>query len=71
MPHLDANALESDPKGMAFLRDVIADRKLAKSWPVRRPRPLAELEAKSLATPLQAAASTGQRVDWCAKLAGK
>ena len=23
MPHLDANALESDPEGTAFLRDVI------------------------------------------------
>ena len=25
MPHLDANALESDPKGMDFLRDVIGN----------------------------------------------
>ena len=23
MPHLDANALESDPEGLAFLRDVL------------------------------------------------
>jgi hypothetical protein len=25
MPHLDANALESDPKGMDFLRDVMGN----------------------------------------------
>jgi len=26
MPHLDANALENDPEGMAFLRDVLGKR---------------------------------------------
>ena len=37
MPHLDAGVLESDPDGMAFLRDVIGDGQ-AKSWPVPTPR---------------------------------
>jgi hypothetical protein len=52
MPHLDANALESDPEGIAFLRDVIGNRQ-EKSWPA----PIAQLEllaqAKSMPEPLQ------------------
>ena len=33
MPHLDANALESDPEGMAFLQTVIGKRPGQKgSW---------------------------------------
>ena len=49
MPHLDANALESDPEGMAFLRGVMGDRQPARSWPVRTPKTLPELlvQAKS------------------------
>ena len=49
MPHLDANALENDPKGVAFLRDVL--RKplgRAGSWN-GAPTPLAVLPRRSLA----------------------
>ena len=49
MPHLDANALENDPKGMAFLRDVLGKRSgRAGSWN-GAPTPLAALPRRSLA----------------------
>ena len=32
MPHLDASALESDPKGMALLREVIGMPTRTGSW---------------------------------------
>ncbi len=63
MPHLDATALESDPEGMAFLRDVIGSRQPTKSWPVPTSKPLPELraQAKSLAKPLQDSRRLGRR----------
>jgi hypothetical protein len=49
MPHLDANALENDPKGMAFLRDVLGKPSgRAGSWNAA-PTPLAVLPRRSLA----------------------
>ena len=52
MPHLDANALESDPEGMAFLRDVLGK---PRSLSGTATTALAELLAntKSLPKPLQ------------------
>ena len=49
MPHLDANALENDPNGMAFLRDVLGKPSgRAGSWNAA-PKAPAVLPRRSLA----------------------
>ena len=40
MPHLDASALESDPKGMALLREVIGMPTRTGSWIASKPHVL-------------------------------
>jgi hypothetical protein len=48
MPVLDASALESDPKGMALLADVLRPAKRAKRRNAPRPWPLPTHEAPAM-----------------------
>ena len=54
MPHLDASALESDPKGMALLREVIGMPTRTGSW-IAAPKAHTRIPADHSSSPCQRA----------------